>query len=102
LTGVVLASVVTYVTRLGFYSDDWAFLAVMTHADDRSIAGLMDALYDFNVTLRMRPTQMAYQAVLYSVFRLDPFGYHVVNALVLAAMISLLYLVLREIRVPRS
>ena len=101
LTGVVLASVVTYVTRLGFYSDDWAFLAVMTHADDRSIAGLIGAMSDFNVNLRMRPTQMAYQAVLYSAFRLDPFGYHVVNALVLAAMISLLYLVLREIRVSR-
>jgi hypothetical protein len=101
LTGVVLASVVTYVTRLGFYSDDWAFLAVMTHADDRSIAGLIDAMSDFNVTLRMRPTQMAYQAVLYSAFRLDPFGYHIVNTLVLAAMISLLYLVLREIGVPR-
>jgi len=40
----------------------------MTHADDPSITGLMGAMSDFNIDLRMRPMQMTYQAVLYSAF----------------------------------
>jgi hypothetical protein len=102
LTGVVLASVTTYVVRLGFYSDDWAFLAVMSHSQDQSLAGLFGALWDFNATLRMRPTQIAFQTMLYSAFGLEPLGYHVVNAVLLAGMIALLYLVLLVLRVPRS
>jgi len=71
LSVVVLLSVAFYVAKLGFYSDDWAFLAAMTHADDESIVGLIRASLDFNTNLRMRPTQSAYQALLYSAFGLD-------------------------------
>lgn len=101
LAGIVLASVSAYVLRIGFYSDDWAFLSVMRHADDQSLPGLVRVLWDHNANLRMRPTQIAYQVVLYSAFGLKPVGYHIVNALVLTGMILLLYLILRRLRAPR-
>jgi hypothetical protein len=101
LTVVVLLSVVPYITRLGFYSDDWAFLGVLLNAPDQSLSGLVTAQYAVP-SLPKRPTQIAYQAVLFKAFGLAPFGYHLVNAAVLASVAILLYFVLREFRVHRT
>ena len=89
-------SVAPYVWRLGFYSDDWAFLAMLLNSPDQSFSGLLAIQYPID-NLRMRPTQMVYQAVLFTAFGIRPLGYHVVNAAVLALVVLLLYLVLREI-----
>jgi hypothetical protein len=101
LTFVVLTSASLYVTRLGFYSDDWAFLGVLSTSDDRSLVGLWLEQYAAYPNLRLRPTQIAYQAVLYKLFGVEPLGYHVVNALVFAGMTVVLYGLLRELRLPR-
>lgn len=102
LAVVVGLSVIPYVGRLGFYSDDWAFLAVLTTADDRSFGGLLRDQAAWSPSLAMRPTQTVYQAWLYRNFGLDPLGYHLVNAGVLIAIAVLLYWILRELRLPRS
>jgi hypothetical protein len=101
LSVIVLSSAVLYVTRLGFYSDDWPFLSILSTSDDRSLLGLWQQQYRFNANLQMRPTQVAYQAVLFKLFGLEPLGYHVVNALMMAIVTVLLYLVLRELDLSR-
>lgn len=101
LAGVVVASAVLYVGRLGFYSDDWAFLSVLQLASDQSLSGLVGEQLGLNENLRMRPTQVVYQALLYRLFGLDPLGYHLVNIAVLVAVAVALYLVLLRVGLPR-
>ena len=102
LSVVILSSALLYVTRLGFYSDDWAFLSIMSTSDDRSLLGLWQQQYQFNANLQMRPTQVLYQAVLFTLFGLEPLGYHIVNTLMITIVTVLLYWVLRELGLSRS
>jgi hypothetical protein len=101
LSLIVVLSMIPYATRLGFYSDDWAVLGAFS-TSDKSFVGLLERQYEFSASLRMRPTQMIYQAVLYELFGPTPLGYHVVNMMVFAGMTILLYIVLREFGLSRS
>jgi hypothetical protein len=100
LSCIVVASMIPYVTRLGFYSDDWAFLSALS-TSDQSLVGPWERQYEFNANLRMRPTQILYQAVLYALFGLRPLGYHITNMIVFITMALLLYMVLRELSFSR-
>lgn len=95
LSLVFLASLMLYVWDLGFYSDDWAFLANFSLAEDQSLRGLFWSFDDPHT--RMRPVQGLYFSALYWVFGLNPTGYHLVNAAVLLSGILLFYHVLREL-----
>lgn len=97
---VIAASTVQYVARLGFASDDWAFLGSLTTHGDLSAPG-RSVEHDFAIYLRPRPVQVAYQTLLYDAFGPNPLGYHLVNTVVLAVMGALGYLVLRELAMPR-
>ena len=97
---IVAISVAPYVWRLGFYSDDWAFLGSLNSFGDFSNAG-RSTVFDFQELIWQRPTQAAYSLLLYRLFHLDPLGYHVTNAIMIAAMAALLYLTARELRVAR-
>lgn len=99
LTTLVLTSLAMYVSKLGFYSDDWAFLSKFYLADDQSVSGLYHAVRTPLTT--MRPVQLYYLALLYSAFGLNPLGYHLVNAVVLSTGVILFYLTLRELHIPR-
>jgi hypothetical protein len=97
----VLLTLVVYVGGLGFNSDDWAFLGTLSTAPDQhNIVGLSQALYASD-NLRPRPLQVVYFASQYALFGLNPTGYHLVNAAVLAVGAVLLYLVLRELDLGR-
>jgi hypothetical protein len=100
LAVIVAISVAPYVWRLGFYSDDWAFLGSLNSFGDFSNAG-RSTVFDFQELIGQRPTQAAYSWLLFRFFHLDPLGYHVTNTIVIAAMTALLYLTLRELRVAR-
>jgi hypothetical protein len=102
LAGLVGLSVVLYTAGLGFYSDDWAFLQILETTRDRSYPGLVQGLYEGDVFVQQRPVQVVYLAGLYSAFGLGPLGYHIVNAVVLAVIAVLFYLVLRELVQPRG
>jgi 4-amino-4-deoxy-L-arabinose transferase-like glycosyltransferase len=95
LTVIVLVSAILYLPGLGFYSDDWDFLRRFSLSRDQSIGGLFQSAY-FPL-VRMRPVQIIYLSGLYWLFGLQPLGYHLVNAAILASGIVLLYLVLREL-----
>jgi hypothetical protein len=97
---VVAASSAPYVARLGFYSDDWAFLGSLNSFGNFSNAG-RSAAFDFQQHIWQRPTQAVYSWLLFRFFHLDPTGYHVTNTVVVAAMVVLLYLALRELGLAR-
>jgi hypothetical protein len=101
LVSVVLLSVSLYIADLGFYSDDWSFLAMMNGIGQHSFAKIVDVQF-LNPNLAGRPLQVAYQAVLFWLFGLDPLGYHITNAVVFTITTVLFYLVLRELGVSRS
>jgi hypothetical protein len=101
LVTVVLLSASVYVTQLGFYSDDWAFLGALETSDDKSLFGLFASQWDFNANLRMRPTQILYQGTLYSLLGLHPLGYHIANLLVFTGVVVLLYWTLKESGIAR-
>jgi hypothetical protein len=102
LAAITALSAVPYLTRLGFYSDDWSFLGVLVTTEDQSLPGLIRGQFEADPGgLGMRPTQVFLQATLYRLFGLEPLGYHLVNLAVLIGVAAALSLVLRQIRMPR-
>ena len=98
LAAVVGISTLPYVRGLGFYYDDYSVLAQLNAAHDQSLVGLYHAVRPLN---GQRPLQSLTFAALDRLFGLNPLGYHIVNAFLLVAVAWLLYLVLRELRLPR-
>jgi hypothetical protein len=95
--GVVsIASSLWYLTRLGFYSDDWELIETFRLASPPSLFTLLRSNFFID-----RPGQGVYSILLYRLFGIDPLGYHVVNAAVLASVAVLLYLVLRRLQPSR-
>lgn len=99
VAGIALLSSALYLPSLGFYSDDWSVLGYASASEDQSYGGVYRAI--FGPLVQMRPVQFLYLAALYQAFGADPLGYHVVNALVLAAGAMLFYLVLRRVGAAR-
>src|SRR3712207_3514122 len=97
----VALSAVLYVDRLGFHGDDWGYFSELSEPRDRSLPGLVTGLHERDVPLQQRPVQLLYVAVTYSMFGLDPLGYHLVGAAMLGVIAVLLYGIVRELRQPR-
>ena len=96
LACVSLASSLWYLTRIGFYSDDWELIEWFRLSPFRSLRGLLGSNFFID-----RPAQGLYSVLLYRLFGVNPLGYHVVNAVVLASISVLLYLVLRSVQPSR-
>ncbi len=97
LAGLVAAAF--YAPQLGFYSDDWVLVAVFHLAPDQSISGLYSSTHAQHFA--SRPAQGLYSILLYKAFGLEPLGYQVVNALVLAGGAVLLRSVLARLGASR-
>lgn len=95
---VTVVSVLTYLPDLGFYYDDYSVVKRMWFSEDQSLLGLYDSV---RPATGQRPLQALTFATLYWFFGTDALGYHIWNASVLVAIAALLYLVLREVRLPR-
>ena len=95
----VLLSLAGYVSRLGFYSDDWAFFGRYATAQSATVAAYFEASHSAHHA--MRPVQLWLCAFLYWLFGLDPLGYHLFNAVLIVLNPLLGYWLLRELRVPR-
>jgi hypothetical protein len=98
LAAVTVVSLLPYVRGLGFYYDDYSVLARMSGVHNGSLVDLYHAVRPLT---GQRPLQALTFAVLYRIFGLHPLGYHISNACLLVAVAALLYLVLRELRLPR-
>jgi len=93
----VAVLVAPFVTRLGFYSDDWSLLADFRRDLLNDRFGIETMLRGFEA----RPLQGIYLASLFYAFGLDPLGCHIVNAIVRAAAMISFYCLLLRIRIDR-
>ncbi len=100
LAGIIALAAVPYLTGLGFYSDDYAFLATMSQAESQSLWTILQGLLNAP-NLAPRPVQAAYLAVLYKTFGLSPLPGHIINHIVFGIGILLFYASLRRLGVPR-
>jgi hypothetical protein len=99
LAGTVLASVGLYFHKLGFVSDDWAFLSIFHASAAQSMTGLIQAFSQPDLV--MRPIQIVYYSLLFLFFGLNPLGYHLVNAGIIVSVCLMGWLVLRQLNLPR-
>jgi hypothetical protein len=86
--------------RLGFYSDDWAFLASFRFAADQSFWGLYRTFNAENGTYA-RPLQGLGDVLLYRLFGQNPLGYHAAITLAFLFGLCVLYCALRNLWVSR-
>ncbi len=99
LLGISLVSCLSYVGRLGFYSDNWEPWAAFYFSKDQSMGGLVRAMLSHH-WYPERPVQMLYTAFTYVNFGVHPLPYHLTIALVLAGTAILFYAALRELQLP--
>lgn len=99
IAGLVVVSSLPYIGGLGFYSDDWSFLAYLVHFHDEGAVGVLRMLG--SEPGRTRPVQVLEFAALYLAFGLRPLGHHLVNLAVLAAAGVAFHTVLRRLGAPR-
>ena len=101
LFGVVLVSALPYLFGLGFYSDDWAFLAMLDHASRQGVGAIFQQLLTHDASTFVRPVQVVYLVMGFEMFGRHPLPYHLVNTVVLGLAAVFLYLGLKEIRLGR-
>ena len=101
LIAFVCLSVIPYVAWLGFYSDDWHFLGQYAVSPQQTFVGYCLELFSTPTRMLIRPMQVFYLAGLYSLFGLNPLGYHIVNTLMLATSAVAFLLVLTELELSR-
>ena len=99
IAAVVVLSLLWYAPRLGFYSDDWAFLARYATSPDQTVAGLYAASH--SPQHASRPVQLWLCAVLYWLFGINPAGHQLLTALLLVANALLVFAVATALYVPR-
>jgi hypothetical protein len=97
LAGILALSATTYVTQLGFYSDDWYFLSLFESVAAQGRSVVAAAAAEFEV----RAVQGAYAGFLFQLFGRNALGYHLVNTAVTGIAVGLLYLLLLRIHVGR-
>jgi hypothetical protein len=100
LSGIVALAAIPYLTGLGFYSDDYAFLATMTSAKPQSWWAVFQSLM-MSPNLAVRPVQAAYLATLYMAFGLSALPGHVINLVIFAIGLLFFYGSLRRLGLPR-
>ena len=98
---LVCLSALPYVASLGFYCDDWDFLGQYTVSPHQTFIGYCLKLFSTPTRLLIRPIQVFYLSGLYSLFGLNPLGYHVVNTLMLAVTAVAFLFILTELELPR-
>src|SRR5262245_26453998 len=96
-----ISSSALYIGKLGFYNDDWAYLADLEYCPDRSLWGLFKCFSGGQIDPSIRPVQALYLTSLYRVFGLEPLGHHIVNSVMMAGTLVLLYLTLRRVGINR-
>lgn len=96
---LVALEIITFgrsIRQVGFYLDDWSMLNRLSSGPQQLFAMMHNYfLQDPKVTIR--PVQVIYQAILFSIFQLNPLGYHLFNATLEVICATLLYFCLKRI-----
>lgn len=98
VAAIVMISAVPYLFDLGFYSDDWTIISRFDAAARQGGYHLGPVLELFDA----RPIQGLYAGMLFALFGFDPLPYHLVNTVVLATGVCLLYLLLVRLQFSRT
>ncbi len=101
LAAVEVISLISYAPRIGFYTDDWAFLSCFNSCRSQSFFGLFGCLYSQAPNTRDRPLQVLLLTALYKTAGVHPLGSQICIALLLIATVLMFYVVLRNLRAPR-
>lgn len=101
MSAVEVLSLIAYAPRIGFYWDDWIYLSFLKSCPSQGFWGLYGCLYSDAPTMHPRPVQIFCLAALYKLTGLHPLGYQLFIAVLLVATVSMFYIVLRELQVPR-
>jgi hypothetical protein len=91
LIAAVIVTGLPYVTRLGFYNDDWSYIAAYENSPHKDFRSLIVAATEW-----ARPVMATYDVLLYRLFGAAPVGYHVINLIVIAVSCGLFNAVLRR------
>jgi hypothetical protein len=105
LAALVIATVaaiptIPYLSRLGFYLDDYYFLGAMSASHDRSLPGLFEALLDVDQKAWLRPAMYVGFGGLFRLFGTNALPYHLFVAVLIPLSAVLLYLLLDRLRAP--
>jgi hypothetical protein len=101
LFGVILLSTLPNLSKLGFYCDDWSYLAELSHISSDRLGAEFLELSRSDPSMIVRPVQVAYLVLGFKAFGQHPLPYHVVNAAVLGLVTVCLYFTLKELRIRR-
>ena len=94
---VTILSSAFFVSRIGFYWDDWQLLKILHFSDDQSLIGLVRSLFGGWPELMARPVQALHFAILYKPFGLRPLGYHLANTATFFLGLCAFYIALRSL-----
>jgi hypothetical protein len=101
LISVVVVSALPWIGRLGFYSDDWSYLAALQQTASSGFGSMIRGLVHADPGLLVRPVQLVCLVLEFRAFGLRPLPYHLAIVGLLSAMVVLLYLALRAIPLAR-
>src|SRR6185503_2998850 len=98
---LVFVSALPWVGELGFYSDDWSYLAALRESAPAGLSAMFRSLVHTDSGLLVRPVQLACLVLEFKAFGLHPLPYHLLIAALLGATVVLLYVVLRASSIAR-
>lgn len=85
-----------YIFGLGFYYDDWVFMARMSQSPDQSFLGILGYFGSWG-SIAPRPLQALELVTLHRLFGLNPLPGHLINHLVFWLGAASLYLAIRRL-----
>ena len=100
LTSIVIASALPYIFGLGYYSDDYSYLATMSQTKPQTFYAIFQNLTNLP-DFAHRPVQALYISYIYNYTHLHPFWGHFINHFVFILGVIFFYLSLTKIFVSR-
>ena len=94
---VVCLSALPYQFGLGFYADDWNTIAVLTQYRSSGPWVMLKQLLASDPDMLVRPLQSVPLVLGYEAFGRNATPYHLVNTAVIALLVVVLYLTIREL-----
>ncbi|QHT70112.1 hypothetical protein GXP67_27430 [Rhodocytophaga rosea] len=101
LSLIMLFSIILYIDKIGFYSDDWIYLAYYKTVAKQSLKGFYDVLI-VSPNITSRPVQAFLQALSYWLFGMEPLGHHLMNSGIILTGVLIFYFILRKLQIGRT
>lgn len=97
-----MVSTLPYLFGLGFYSDDWGYMAPLVHSSAQGTTAMIRQLIQTDDHFLLRPLQMIFFVMGFHAFGLHALPYHIVSSIILGLAVVALYIALREFHMRRA